>query len=81
VSQTKPHDELAHVAVEFEGAVQGLLQPPQLSGSLLASMQSEPHWVKPASQVTPHLPALQLALPPLGAGQALPHVPQLSTFC
>ena len=44
-------------------------------------MQSEPHWVKPASQVPVHLPPVQLALPLGGAGQAFPQAPQCWTSC
>src|SRR3972149_4952421 len=42
-------------------------------------MHSAPHCSKPASQVTPHLPEAQLALPPGGPGQSLPQPPQCST--
>jgi hypothetical protein len=44
----------------------------------VGSTHAPPHARKPAAQAMPQVPALQVAEPPVAAGQTLPHVPQLS---
>ena len=53
---------------------------PQLAPSLLVSTHLPPHAVKPASQLTSHVPLLHTAEPLAGVGHLLPQVPQLSTL-
>lgn len=60
------------------GASQTVPHALQFCGSVARSTHAEPHRVKPVAQTRPHLPALQVALPLTGTGQAIPQVPQLS---
>jgi hypothetical protein len=59
-------------------AAQAWLHAPQFAGSLVVSMHWSAQLVRGAAQLSEHLPATQFALPPVGSGQWLPHVPQLS---
>jgi hypothetical protein len=56
---------------------QGLLHPPQWSADAWVSMHSSPHGVA-SSQVMPHVPELQVAIPPAGTAQDVSHPPQYS---
>ncbi len=60
-------------------APQALLQAPQCELFASRFTHSEPHKLSPALQLTPHAPALQVGLPPVGAVQTLPQVPQFWT--
>jgi len=57
---------------------------PQLDGLLPRSAQVAPHSMSPAGHfgvvVHPQVPPLQVATPPVQAGQALPHLPQFAAL-
>jgi hypothetical protein len=55
-------------------------QEPQLFGSVEVARQVPPQFVYPALHPIPQRPLTQIAYPFGGAGQALPHWPQLFTL-
>ena len=57
---------------------QGLLQALQCSALDIRFTQTPEHSVRPLGQLLPHTPALQVAVPPLGAVHLSPQSPQ---FC
>jgi len=71
--QTKPHTELAHVAVPWAGAVQTMPQPPQLWVLLVVSTQLPPQLVCPCGHETTQLPPAHTWFAP----QTVPQAPQL----
>ena len=73
-SQTKSQTPPVQVAVPWSGSEHGVQELPQESGLALARQMSLQAW-NPALQLTPHTPALQVALPDCGTGQGS-HPPQ-----
>jgi hypothetical protein len=59
-------------------AAQILPHEPQLSWSFCTFTQALPHLVRPLLQVKPQTPAVHVALPPAGTGQAWQVAPQCS---
>jgi hypothetical protein len=74
LGQSATHLPLEHACP----VAHGLSQPPQFAGLALVSTQAEPHSAKPGSQLAPHTPSWQTAMPLAGASQAVPHALQ---FC
>ena len=72
-AQSSEHFPFEHT---LPGA-QGVSQPPQCAGSALVSTHPR-QLVRGASQLTPHLPASQLGVPP-ARSHFPPQAPQLST--
>jgi hypothetical protein len=82
--QVKPHVPAVQVAVPLAGVGQTWPQPPQLLTSVwvfvsqpFAALASQ--LAKPALQVNPHVPPLQVAVALAGVAQTLPQAPQLLT--
>jgi hypothetical protein len=82
--QVKPHVPAVQVAVPLAGVGQTWPQPPQLLTSVwvfvsqpFAALASQ--LAKPALQVNPHVPPLQVAVALAGVAQTLPQAPQLFT--
>jgi hypothetical protein len=74
--QTKSHNPPLHSAVPLAGGTHGVQLEPQELGLALARHSSLQAW-KPAWQLTPHTPCVQVATPCCGTGQAV-HEPQCS---
>src|SRR5581483_5306573 len=67
-----------HVLATQSPPAQVVPHAPQLAGSLVMSTQAEPQWVKPAAQVNPQEPPVQVADAWAGGMHTVPHPPQLA---
>lgn len=65
------------LALACGGAGHALQRAPHVATALLLTQAPLHRW-KPASQTTPHTPAVHDGTPFVGTGQMFPHVPQLS---
>jgi hypothetical protein len=74
-----PRQVLAHLPSLHSSPVgQGLSQPPQWALLSDVSTHAPPQAAKPISQLAPHAPSTQIAMPLAGASQTVPQAPQ---FC
>jgi len=69
---------LTQATVFMLGRLQLKQLPPQWLASELAAQVDVPHWWKLLLQVNPHVPEVQVAVPPAGAEQTVHEVPQLA---
>ncbi len=79
VVQRPPTDDGAQIPLAHTPLGQTVPHTPQLFGSICALTQPLPQRVKPALQVKPHVPPVQVAVAFAGAVQAFPQVPQFLT--
>jgi hypothetical protein len=71
-----PQRTPSHVAVALAGAPQGAHAAPHVAGAVSLTQAPEQRWW-PVGQPSAQRPAWQTPEPPVGAGQAMPHIPQL----